>query len=296
MQNLGISLEGCGGVSGGYDINNSSQVTGVFESPVPGGCIPKAFIYSNGETLVIGDLLPGFGTIGRAINDSGQVVMQAGPLEGTNEEGGGYLYTDGSVERIGLVIPWGINNSGWVVGTTGIGGLNARAFLYIDGELFDLTELVTDLSGLTYLISAYDINDSGQIIGEGRTPGGASSAFLLSPIAIKVRIDIKPGSKKTRINLRSKGNIPVAILSTESFDATQVDWETVTFGPDGATESHGRSHVEDVDRDGDMDVLLHFDTQDTGIQCGDTEVTLTGETFDGQSFTGSDAIETVNCS
>ena len=108
-------------------------------------------------------------------------------------------------------------------------------------------------------------------------------------------IDIKPGSDPNSINLKSKGKIPVVVLTTDTFDATQVDWRTVSFGPYGATEPHGRSHVKDVDNDGDMDVVLHFNTQDTGIACDDTEATLTGETFGGEAFTGSDAVSIVRC-
>jgi hypothetical protein len=97
------------------------------------------------------------------------------------------------------------------------------------------------------------------------------------------------------INPKSKGNIPVAILTTGDFDATTVDPLSVEFGPDGATESHGRGHIEDVDGDGDDDLVLHFRTQDTGIQCGDTSASLIGETSGGQAIEGSDSINTVGC-
>ncbi|MDH3614407.1 MAG: hypothetical protein OES10_14155 [Gammaproteobacteria bacterium] len=113
--------------------------------------------------------------------------------------------------------------------------------------------------------------------------------------AIPVVIVIKPGSDPNSINLYSRQRIPVAILTTDTFDALDVDPLSTAFGPDGATEFHGRGHVKDVDEDGDMDLLLHFNTQETGIQCGDTEATLTGETFTGLAFTGTDAINTVNC-
>lgn len=111
----------------------------------------------------------------------------------------------------------------------------------------------------------------------------------------EVLIDIKPGSYPNSINLSSKGEIPVAILTTDTFEATQVNWASTLFGPNGAIESHGRAHVRDVDEDGDMDMVFHFNNQDTGIQCGDTEATLTGETFGGQAFVGTDAIKVVKC-
>jgi hypothetical protein len=112
---------------------------------------------------------------------------------------------------------------------------------------------------------------------------------------IPVVVDIKPGSDPNSINPKSKGVIPVAVLTTDDFDATSVDPLSVEFGPNGAKETHGKGHIEDVDGDGDMDMVLHFKTQDSGIQCGQTAVTLTGETIGGIAITGTDAIQTVGC-
>jgi hypothetical protein len=50
-----------------------------------------------------------------------------------------------------------------------------------------------------------------------------------------------------------------------------------------------------VDEDGDLDLVLHFNTQDAGIACNDEEAHVTGETFDGQLIEGSDAINIVKC-
>lgn len=112
----------------------------------------------------------------------------------------------------------------------------------------------------------------------------------LTPITT-VDTDIKPGSDPNSINLKSKGLIPVAILTTESFDATTVDPPTVEFGPNG--EAPLRWAVEDVDDDGDLDLILHFKTQATGIAAGDTEATLTGALIGGAPFTGTDSVRTV---
>ncbi len=113
--------------------------------------------------------------------------------------------------------------------------------------------------------------------------------------AVSVSIDIKPGSFPNSINPKSEGVIPVAILSTNTFDATTVDPLSVKFGPDGATVEHGRGHREDVNGDGKKDLVLHFRTQDTGIVCGDTSASLTGKTISGQAIAGSDSIQTVGC-
>ena len=95
---------------------------------------------------------------------------------------------------------------------------------------------------------------------------------------------MRPGSKGRRI--------PVAILTSEQFDAQSVIEETVRFGEAPPARS-GR--LVDADGDGDLDLLLRFRTGETGIQCGDTTVTLTGETSDGIEFQGSDFITTVRC-
>ena len=87
----------------------------------------------------------------------------------------------------------------------------------------------------------------------------------------------------------------MAILTTDSFDATTVDPTTVRFGATGTEAAPVQAALEDVDLDGDTDMILHFNTQDTGIQCGDTSASLTGETFSGQAIEGSDSIRTAGC-
>jgi hypothetical protein len=74
------------------------------------------------------------------------------------------------------------------------------------------------------------------------------------------------------------------------FDATQILPLTTRFGPKqaitaggGAAESHGRGHIEDViersderTRDGDRDMVLHFDTQASQLTPSDTEACVRG--------------------
>jgi hypothetical protein len=117
----------------------------------------------------------------------------------------------------------------------------------------------------------------------------------IEPCKISVAIDIRPHNDTNKINATSHGVIPVAILTTDAFDATIADPLSVHFGPNGATEVHSKGHIRDVNHDGEPDLVLHFRTQETGIQCGDTSASLTGETFDGDLIQGSDAIKTVGC-
>src|SRR5262249_45373826 len=79
--------------------------------------------------------------------------------------------------------------------------------------------------------------------------GGEIRGFL----AVPVDISIKPGSELPPINTRSRGTIPVAIISTSSFNAvTAVDTTSLTFGRTGSEHSLGFCNAggEDVNGDG----------------------------------------------
>ncbi len=127
----------------------------------------------------------------------------------------------------------------------------------------------------------------------------ALARYLGVPAAITVAVDVKPGSTTNPINLSSDGLVPVAILTTDSFDATTVDPNTVCFGDDDdpsqrdCTEAHGKGHVEDVNGDGRPDLLLHYEVSQTGIDPGDTSACLTGKTFAGVNIKGCDSITTL---
>jgi hypothetical protein len=106
-------------------------------------------------------------------------------------------------------------------------------------------------------------------------------------VCFEQSIDIKPGSFPNAINLKSKGRVPVAILSTDKFDATTVDPTTVYF----AEALPVRWTVEDVwPYDGRDDLLLFFNTQDLILDESSPWATLIGETYGRDPVWGKDAV------
>lgn len=106
---------------------------------------------------------------------------------------------------------------------------------------------------------------------------------------VTVSIDIKPGSSPNQINLKSKENVPVALLTTPDFDTSYVDPTTVRF----AGASPVCSAIQDVNGDGKMDILFQFNTQDLDLKSKSTQATLIGWDIWGHPFRGTDSIQIV---
>jgi hypothetical protein len=106
---------------------------------------------------------------------------------------------------------------------------------------------------------------------------------------VDISIYIKPGGNPNRFNLKSKGVVPVAVMTTDDFDASTIDPETVLFAAVAAV----RWTEEDVDFDGDLDLLFHFKTQELKLDKDSTVETLTGFTYDGQAIKGTGRVNIV---
>ena len=118
------------------------------------------------------------------------------------------------------------------------------------------------------------------------------------PAIQDVYIDIKPGSDRNPINLKSKGVVPVAVFGTEDFDVTLIDdpLGVALFDVDtqvlyGTFPVHWA--IEDIDWDGYDDMILHFETQELLGYLDQYSVAacLMGLTVDGQLFVGTDAVD-----
>ena len=143
-----------------------------------------------------------------------------------------------------------------------------------------------DLEGGTFLSLAYAAEGDS----EARIYVFDTAALSLE---VEVALDFKPGNRRNAINPRSRGRFWLAILSDAEFDALQVDPEFVALGPGQAPVD--RYRVKDVNGDRLPDLLLRFRTPEVGLQCGDTEVELTGGTYAGDSVIGTDKVKTVGC-
>ncbi len=185
---------------------------------------------------------------------------------------------------------------------------NSSSFsLYVNGQLEDSRSPVpsfldTHSTNLRIGSNAFEGAHLNGLIDEAEIYNRALSAAEIDAIykagsngkckeATNISIKIKPKN----INPKSKELIEVTILSTSTFRANAIDLASIRFGKTGTEASFIHPVLKDIDKDGDIDMLLHFKTQDTAIVCGDVTAWLKGKTSGGQSIKGSYSINTVGC-
>lgn len=138
----------------------------------------------------------------------------------------------------------------------------------------------------TYTITVSVTDDDG---------GLGSDSLQLEVKRLPVQIDIKPGSFPNSINLNNKGNVPVGVFtgtySGVSFDATTIDRSSLLFA--GAPDLGIGKSPQDLDGDGDLDQVFHFDTPALNLTASSTSATLTGQTTGNIYFEGTDSVRIV---
>lgn len=80
-----------------------------------------------------------------------------------------------------------INDSGVIIGSAGIGSASGcapglRAWVYRDGTVYDLYDVVDDHADFAKFQVAHAINAAGAIVGTGLTNDGQVASFVLTPI------------------------------------------------------------------------------------------------------------------
>jgi uncharacterized delta-60 repeat protein len=251
---------------------------------------------SSGRTVLAGQ---GAGTFGVARYN------EDGSLDATFGSGGKVTTTffdEASAVAFGLVIqPDGKIAVGGGVG----GGTIASSFAvarYVPNGSLDPSFGANGKVTTTFDSPRSSANDlvlqpDGKLVAIGGTAVDfALARYLGTTPTISVAIDVKPESSDNVVPLQSEGVVPVAILTTDIFDAATVQPGSVCFGDSGAATERActsrSARLVDVNGDGRPDLLLHFETATTGIDAGDTEACLTGTTSAGISIEGCDRIST----
>jgi hypothetical protein len=154
--------------------------------------------------------------------------------------------------------------------------------------------------GVTAWSSGRQFRDGGALSTANTAPTTNGSYTLiisgLKPPVLVINIDIRPGSTDVApFNPKARGNIPVALLSSSEFDAVKVDRDSLTFGANGTEDSLQRCGKEgtDVDGDGRLDLVCHFDNQKVGFGQDHSMGKLMGKTDSGQLFEGTGLLKIV---
>lgn len=167
-----------GNMSWANGINDEGQIVG--QSNTPGiNTRWHAYIYSSGAMQDLGNLGGDAGC--NAINNKGQAVGGIYDIggDGINRA---FICSDGLMQIIGIDSEAkGINDNSQVVGWTRSTDGKSYASLYFEGSTKNLNDLI-DPNMNIMLMSAIDINNSGQIICNGRNASGQSQIFLLAPV------------------------------------------------------------------------------------------------------------------
>jgi uncharacterized repeat protein (TIGR01451 family) len=116
---------------------------------------------------------------------------------------------------------------------------------------------------------------------------------------LPLTVDVQPGKALGTVYTAKQGLTSVAVLTTSTFKAANLDPATVCFGDAelpverACQEAHGTGHLTDIDKDGDLDLLLHYDTRSTGIDRGDAKACLIGRTTSGDGVFGCDDVRVL---
>jgi probable HAF family extracellular repeat protein len=172
-----------------YAINSNGSVVGFCSDP--GGLTDRAFLWtpasanaSTGSMSNLGDDLGGNYSYAYGMNDAGQIVGEA-TTSGDSVSHAFLRDVNGPMHDLGTLggafsKATAINGPGTIVGSSATTSAGTHAFIYADGTMVDLNDLIPLASNWT-LGAATAVNDGGQIVGVG-TISGTSRAFLLTAV------------------------------------------------------------------------------------------------------------------
>ena len=210
--------------------------------------------------------------------DANWIVLTGATVRGP----AGMTFTDlgdGSVLAGGVIPAQGIYEVDYLTGVSGITGVRLEALEYAGlpgpggvgpGFFFNGNFILTEIT-----------------------------VFAIPEPITTVTIDIKPGSDPNRINLCSKGAVPVAILGSDTFDVSNVNTESLRFADAavkvvGKKNSKAQCSIKDVNSDVYVDLVCRFPTADiVEIDGESSTASVNGELLDGTGIEGTDSVSIV---
>ena len=124
------------------------------------------------------------------------------------------------------------------------------------------------------------------------TPDSLTQLRTSSSVFKGIRIEI--GGPTHRVSPRERRVLNVEVISTPTFDVSTIDPLSVRFGPNAASETFAAS-FEHANKEGLLELVFHFRSNETGITCGDMAAVMTGKLLNGDRFVGRGAVRTVDC-
>lgn len=134
-------------------------------------------------------------------------------------------------------------------------------------------------------------------VGDPEVPPG--DIIVNPPVipVIEVGLDVKPGSDPNAVNTKSKGQLPIGIYGSDTFDVRDIVVSDLMIECMGFAAGDIRTAIEDlVVEDGIDDMLIHVPMQafPWGAPIGtEVTITVTGHLLDGRGFVGVDVILVV---
>ena len=179
------------GSSWAYAINEVTQVVGASHS-VSGPA--HAFIWDSINGMRDLGTLGGSVSVALGINNHGQVVGRS-RYEPDNDNYRAFLWDNSNgmidlsssfVFGIDESVAYAINDAGQIVGYLNPRGPSVAFYLDIEKGMIKLDDLLPLGSMWKELRFAFDINNRGQIVGQGITNSGKTLAFLMTPVPPKI--------------------------------------------------------------------------------------------------------------
>ncbi len=224
MNNLGQVVLGQGGIgwiwdngqktlvtgsTWAYQINSSGQVVGRYLSE---NWTDNAYLWQNGQRTDLG-YFGGISSGANDINDAGQIV---GVFKMTNNTFNPFLWQNGEMINLGTLGfnggAIGINNQGQVVGYSGLRIGITHAFEWENGKMIDLGTLPGYNDS-----TAYDINDSGQAVGNSLNTLINQSHATLWSNGETTDLGTLGGNQSIAVAINNKGQV-VGLDTTTSSD------------------------------------------------------------------------------